>query len=172
MAKQQQVGDIQNLLQEQQMIMNRLREGETVGRVVIDLTNKDAYQDFILENGDSLFVPKQVGTISVLGEVYNPATFRIETGLTNTKYYIEMAGGAKQNADIKNTYIVKANGSVLTRKNVNIMDYSLAPADVVIVPQKVEYKNNFKIFMDSLTAIVQISSLFLSVATILIAIKR
>ncbi|HEX7510193.1 MAG TPA: hypothetical protein VF335_02755, partial [Chitinivibrionales bacterium] len=59
-----------------------------------------------------------------------------------------------------------------TRKNVNIMDYSLAPADVVIVPQKVEYKNNFKIFMDSLTAIVQISSLFLSVATIIIAIKR
>jgi len=172
MAKGQQVGDIQNLLQQQQLITNRLREGESMGRVVIDMTNKENYKDFILENGDSLFVPKQVGTISVLGEVYNPATFRIESGLTTAKYYVEMAGGAKQNADIKNIYIVKANGSVITRKNVDVMEYALAPADVVVVPQKVEYKNNFKIFMDSLVAIVQISSLFLGVATIIIALKK
>ena len=34
------------------------------------------------------------------------------------------------------------------------MEYALAPADAVVVPQKMEFKNNFKVFMDSLTAIV------------------
>jgi protein involved in polysaccharide export with SLBB domain len=172
MAKQEQAGDVQNMLQQQQLLMNRLRETESTGRVVIDMTNKEAYRHFILEEGDSLFVPKQVGTISVIGEVYNPATFRLESGMSRAKYYVEMAGGLKENADAKNVYIIKANGSVITRKNVDIMQYVLAPADVVVVPQKIEFKNNFKIFMDSLTAIVQISGLLLSAATLIIALKK
>ena len=172
MAKQEQSGDVQNMLQQQQLLMNRLRETESAGRVVIDMRNKEAYGNFILEDGDSLFVPRQVGTISVIGEVYNPATFRLESGSTPAKYYVEMAGGFKRNADVKNVYIIKANGSVITQKNVDIMDYALAPADVVVVPQRVEFKNNFKIFMDSLTAIVQISGLLLSAATLIIALKK
>jgi len=96
----------------------------------------------------------------------------LESGLTTARYYIEMAGGVKQNADVKNIYIIKSNGSVITRKNVDVMEYALAPADAVVVPQKVEFKNNFKIFMDSLTAIVQISSLLLSAATVVIALRR
>jgi protein involved in polysaccharide export with SLBB domain len=172
MAKQEQSGDVQNMLQQQQLLMNRLRETESAGRVVIDMTNKEAYGNFILEDGDSLFVPKQVGTISIIGEVYNPATFRLESGSPPAKYYVEMAGGFKRNADVKNVYIIKANGSVITQKNVDIMDYALAPADVVVVPQRVEFKNNFKIFMDSLTAIMQISGLLLSAATLIIALRR
>jgi protein involved in polysaccharide export with SLBB domain len=171
MARQQ-AADVQTMLQQQQLVLNRLRDAESSGRVVIDLTNKEAYRGFILEDGDSLYVPKQVGTISVIGEVYNPATFRLESGLTTARYYIEMAGGVKQNADVKNIYIIKSNGSVITRKNVDVMEYALAPADAVVVPQKVEFKNNFKIFMDSLTAIVQISSLLLSAATVVIALRR
>jgi len=173
MAKgEQQSGDVQNMLQQQQFLMNRLRDAESAGRVVIDMTNKEAYRHFVLEDGDSLFVPNQVGTISVIGEVYNPATFRLESGMNPAKYYVEMAGGLKENADAKNIYIIKANGSVITRKNADIMEYALAPADAVVVPQKIEFKNNFKVFMDSLTAIVEISSLLLSAATILIALKH
>jgi protein involved in polysaccharide export with SLBB domain len=167
MAKQQ-AGDIQNLLLQQQMLLNKLRNSEITGRVVIDLTNKNAYRDLILENGDSLFVPKQVGTVSVIGEVYNPATFRFEKNLSTVGYYIDMTGGFKENADVKNVYIFKANGSILTRKNINVMEYILSPADVVVVPQKVVFKNNFKIFMDTIDSITKITAFLLSVATIVI----
>ena len=172
LTAKQQAGDVQAMLQQQQLLFNRLRETQSSGRVVIDLTNKDAYKNFMLEDGDSLYVPKQVGTISVIGEVYNPATFRLESAKTSAKYYVEMAGGLKQSADAKNVYVIKANGSVVTRKNVDIMEYALAPADVVVVPQKIEFKNNFKIFMDSIDSIVKISGLLLSVATILILTRK
>jgi polysaccharide export outer membrane protein len=164
----QQAGDIQSLLLQQQALLAKMRNAEVVGRVVIDLTNKDAYNDFILENGDSLFVPKHVGTVSVIGEVFNPATFRFEKTISKVGYYIDMAGGFKENADVKNVYIFKANGSILTRKNINIMEYALSPADVVVVPQKVIFKNNFKIFMDTIDSITKITAFLLSVATIII----
>jgi len=170
-AKQQQAGDVQNLLMQQQQLMNRMRNGETAGRVVIDMTNEASYGDFLLEDGDSLYVPKRTGTVSVIGEVYNPATFRIESGISSVKYYLELAGGAKANADIKNIYIIKANGSVLTHKSADIMEYTLCPADAIVVPQRVEYKNSLKTFMDSMTAVVQISGLLLSLVTVLVVLK-
>ncbi len=168
----QQAGDIQNLLAQQQTVLNKLRNTEIVGRVVIDLANKDSYKDFILENGDSLYVPKQVGTVSVIGEVYNPATFRFEKGLSRVRDYIELAGGLKESADAKNVYIFKANGSILTRKNIEVLEYALSPADVVVVPQKVVFKNNFKIFMDTVDSIAKITTFLIAVVTLVVLVKK
>jgi len=172
MVKQQDPAAVQSLLQQQEILIAKLKESESVGRVVIDLTNKNQYRNFILENGDSVFIPKLVGTVSVLGEVFNPATFKIESAQTTVKQYIEMAGGFKESADGKNAYVVKANGTVITRKNADILNYALFPGDVIIVPQQLEIKNNFKVFMDSLTSIIQISGLLLSAATIIIALRK
>ena len=108
----------------------------------------------------------------MLGEVFNPATFKIESAQTTVKQYIEMAGGFKESADGKNAYVVKANGTVITRKNADILNYARFPGDVIIVPQQLEIKNNFKVFMDSLTSIIQISGLLLSAATIIIALRK
>ena len=55
------------------------------GRVVIDLQgifDGSVTTDTIVEDGDTLFVPKYSNTISVIGEVYEPGTFRFEEGLT------------------------------------------------------------------------------------------
>jgi polysaccharide export outer membrane protein len=171
MAKQQ-AGDVQALLTQQQMVLSRLRDSETQGRIVIDLTNREVYNNFILENGDSLYVPKQLGTVSVIGEVFNPATFRYETGFSKAKYYVEMAGGLRENADVKKIYIFKANGSVLTQKNIKILDYELSPGDVIVVPQRVIFKDNFKIFMDAVDSIVKVTSLLLSLAALIVILKR
>jgi len=51
---------------------------------------------------------------------------------------------------------------------VNIMEVSLAPGDVVVVPQKIEYTNNFKIFMDTVDAIFKIGSVISIIVTVLI----
>jgi polysaccharide biosynthesis/export protein len=168
----QESADIQGLMQQQQMLLEKQKAAEVFGRIVIDLTNKDSYKDFILENGDSLFVPKQAGTVSVIGEVFNPATFRLETAFSKARFYIEMAGGLKETADAKNVYILKANGSVLTRKNIDVLEYNLSPADFVVVPQKVTFKNNFKVFMDSIDSMMKITGLLLSVYAIVLVFKK
>jgi protein involved in polysaccharide export with SLBB domain len=172
MAKQQDPAAVQILLQQQQQLINNLKESETMGRVVIDLTNQGQYKNFILENGDSIFIPKQVGTVSVIGEVFNPATFKFENLGETAEQYVEMAGGFKDNADKKNVYVIKANGSVVTRKSVTIMKYTVFPGDVVVVPQKLEFTNNFKIFMDSIDSIAKIGALLATVVTLAILVHQ
>jgi hypothetical protein len=50
------------------------------------------------------------------------------------------------------------------------MEARLAPGDVVVVPQKIEYKNNFKTFMDTVEAIFKIGSVIAIIVTMLILI--
>jgi protein involved in polysaccharide export with SLBB domain len=152
------------------MLLTKLRSQESTGRIVIDLTNPANYENFNIEDGDSVFIPKQMGTVSVIGEVFNPATFRFDNANIKAKYYVEMAGGFKENAAQKNVYIFKANGRIVTNRNVNIMEARLAPGDVVVVPQKIEYKNNFKTFMDTVEAIFKIGSVISIIVTMLILI--
>jgi protein involved in polysaccharide export with SLBB domain len=166
-SKGQGTPESQALLQQQLLMINKLRSNEPDGRVVIDMTKPEAYKDFILEDGDSLFVPKKIGTVSVIGEVFNPATFSYEDARSQARYYIEMAGGFKDNASKKNIYIFKANGSVITNKMVNVLESGLSPGDVVVVPQKIEYQNKFKTFMDSVDAIFKIASVLSIIATLL-----
>ena len=91
-----------------------LLDEELLGRVVIDLQgifDGSVTTDTIVEDGDTLFVPKYSNTISVIGEVYEPGTFKFEEGLT-LEQYIDIAGGATTYALKKNTYLLKADGSV------------------------------------------------------------
>jgi polysaccharide export outer membrane protein len=169
-SKGQSSADAQALLQQQMMLLTKLRSQESTGRIVIDLTNPANYENFNIEDGDSVFIPKQMGTVSVIGEVFNPATFRFDNANIKAKYYVEMAGGFKENAAQKNVYIFKANGRIVTNRNVNIMEARLAPGDVVVVPQKIEYKNNFKTFMDTVEAIFKIGSVISIIVTMLILI--
>jgi protein involved in polysaccharide export with SLBB domain len=171
-SKGQNTAESQQLLQQQLFMINKLRAKAADGRVVIDMTKPESYKDFIPEDGDVLFVPKKIGTVSVIGEVFNPATFKYEDDRSKARYYVEMTGGFKESASKKNIYIFKANGSIITNRNVNVMETALAPGDVVVVPQKIEYKNNFKTFMDSVSAIFQIATVLTAMATLIILIKR
>jgi len=171
-SKGQGTAESQALLQQQMLMISKLRSNQPDGRVVIDMTKPESYRNFNLEDGDSLFVPKKIGTVSVIGEVFNPATFNYEENRSKAQDYIEMAGGLKESASPKNIYIFRANGSIVTNKKVNVLETSLDPGDVVVVPQKIEYKNNLKTFMDSVSAIFQIATVLTAMATLIILIKR
>jgi protein involved in polysaccharide export with SLBB domain len=171
-SKGQSSADAQALLQQQLTLLSKLREQESTGRIVIDLTNPAAYENFNIEDGDSVFVPKQMGTVSVIGEVFNPATFRFDGVNAKARFYVDMAGGFKDNAAKKNIYIYKANGSIVTNKNVNVLETGLEPGDVVVVPQKIEYQNNFKVFMDTVTAVFQIVSILSVIATLIVLSRQ
>ena len=105
-----------DLMSRQMALKNKVDSNSVIGRVVIDLQNENSYNDFALENGDDLYVPRNLNTVSVFGEVYNPATFKYQDNNSKASYYIEIAGGIKENSDKKNIYIIRANGSIITNK--------------------------------------------------------
>ena len=124
-------------------------EQESVGRVVIDLPaiiagNSGA--DIQLEAGDSLFVPEFSNTVSVIGEVRQPGNFRYESD-RSVADYLDFAAGTTVRAENKETYVVRANGSV-QRINTKpsllsftpASDGELQPGDTIVVPVNEEYQ--------------------------------
>ena len=127
-----------------------LLDEELLGRVVIDLQgifDGSVTTDTIVEDGDTLFVPKYSNTISVIGEVYEPGTFKFEEGLT-LEQYIDIAGGATTYALKKNTYLLKADGSVRFYRSSalkNLLSFNagnmkaVEAGDAIVIPTNLDY---------------------------------
>jgi protein involved in polysaccharide export with SLBB domain len=158
MAAKGDTEEAQAILNQQLALLDRLREIEAVGRVVVDLTSPRSYRDFQLEDGDTLMVPKMLNTVSVMGEVFNPMTFQHDSRRPDVRHYLSLSGGMKETADKNNIYVIRANGSVVSGKRRNILAYDLQPGDAVVVPQKIRYVSGYKVFMETVGAIFQIVS--------------
>ena len=110
-----------------------------LGRLAGDFSPKSkASINTILFDGDSLIVPKNPNTISVLGEVLNPISFEFSDDISINNA-INNAGGYQQYADKSRVYVITASG--ITRKvNRNIFTgggISLEPGDTIVVPRKI-----------------------------------
>lgn len=137
------------------------------GRIIIDLKNDSNYKDFFLEDGDELYVPRTINTVSVMGEVFNPSTFKYEPQHSLVSNIIETAGGMKKNADKKRIYIIKANGKIITNKNINILSSFLEPGDAIVVPQKIKYNR----FNETAQAIFQTLGALTTVVALIVSLK-
>ncbi len=91
-----------------------LRATPALGRVVITadpaLLALKPQLDFVLQPGDTLFVPKRPSTVTVSGEVLNPGAFQYRSGLLYSDY-VRMAGGVTQSADASRTFVIYPDGS-------------------------------------------------------------
>ena len=163
--------NVSSLLEQQMTLKGLLDSVAVTGRVMIDMTNEASYKTFVLEDGDELFIPRNLSTVSVLGEVYNPATFRLDPQKTTVLHYLDIAGGPKESADRKAIYVIRANGSVIPNKAMRISSVTLSPGDVVIVPAKIRYPNNFKVFIDAADATLKVGSFLAAIATLIVAIN-
>ena len=145
-------------------------EKEAVGRVVIDLPAiiaGDTAADIQLEAGDTLFVPEFNNTISVIGEVRQPGNFRYESD-RSVADYVEFAAGSTVRAEIEETYVVRANGSVqrvALKKSLlsftPIATNRLEPGDTIIVPVNEEYQPALARYKEVSTVVFQsIASLY------------
>lgn len=159
------------LLMQQAILQGKVNQYASTGRVVIDITNPKNYSDFVLEDGDTLFIPRNLNTISVIGEVYNPATFKYEGPTTYVASYLEEAGGLKNSADKKHVYITKANGKIITNKQTNVFRTNLEPGDAIFVPQSVKYSNPHKLFVDTVDAIFKIAGTITTIISVVILSK-
>jgi polysaccharide export outer membrane protein len=97
-------------------MLSRLQNTESQGRLVIDLNKilKDAERsDLLVKDQDSLFIPSIPYAVSVSGEVQFPTSHLYNEKL-DMNDYLNRSGGYTQNADKDRTFVVKANGAVMT----------------------------------------------------------
>jgi polysaccharide export outer membrane protein len=130
----------------------RLRQAQPTGRIVFqlkpDATEIAMLPDLPLEDGDRFVIPQKPSSVSVQGQVYDANAFVYQAG-KRVKDYLHLAGGPDRNADRKREFILRADGSVVSRQYANLGeralfanrtfdDIPMLPGDTIVVPPTVE----------------------------------
>ena len=139
----QQAATAQTSLSSQHEMVDRLRKVAMNGRVVLNMTPEDqgikAFPALSLENGDRLFVPSRPSTVNVIGTVYEQSSFLYEQDY-RTGDYLKKAGGPSRNADRSHMFVVRADGSVISRRSNPVLfansfdSLAMYPGDTLVVP--------------------------------------
>jgi protein involved in polysaccharide export with SLBB domain len=81
-------------------------------------------------------------TVNIVGSVYDQSSFVYHPGGVTLKY-LQLAGGMDRNADHKHIFIIRADGSVVSRASLNhnywdddFNKLPLYPGDTLVVPEK------------------------------------
>ncbi len=119
---------------------------KALGRMVVQLNRilKDERSaDFMLEDGDFLFVPTYRNTVSIMGEVQVPITYLLDNKL-DVDDYLNKAGGAKKQADEDRIFVVRADGSVYKPTSgywFGNNHEELKAGDTIVVPIDTDYRD-------------------------------
>ncbi|NDP22177.1 MAG: hypothetical protein GZ091_14015 [Paludibacter sp.] len=99
--------------------------------------------DLILDEGDIIYIPRELQTVRVIGQVLFPTLVRYDATMS-FKDYISSSGGYSVNAERGKSFVLYANGTAKSTKSfLGIKCYpTLEPGARIIVPDKpVEIKN-------------------------------
>jgi protein involved in polysaccharide export with SLBB domain len=101
------------------------------------IENPGSKYDLLLEDGDTLRVPKLLQTVRVSGEVFYPTLVRYDRNF-KFKTYVNAAGGFGDRALRRKSYVVHPNGSInATRSFLFVRNYpSVNPGSEIFVPTK------------------------------------
>lgn len=130
------------ILTARRTLLEKLKTVRAKGRIVIHVEEPERFRgtdsDLILENNDALFVPKKMNVVNVVGEVFNPTAVTYNAKKKRAGHYLDLVGGPTDNADEKQIFLIKADGTVVSRKNVgNIRKAKMDPGDTLAVPEKI-----------------------------------
>lgn len=142
----------------QQEALARLTSITPTGRVVLNMKADAAavadVPDLPLEDGDVFYVPPRLSTVQVTGAVYNANAFRYQQGERLIRY-LNAAGGATREADQKRIYVIRADGTVVSRQSRNLHVHGgyenlrLLPGDAIVVPEKMKLSSKMTDFLQA-----------------------
>jgi polysaccharide export outer membrane protein len=165
-------------LEARQGLLKRLEAVKASGRVVVRLQPLPVFAgseyDVVLEDGDELAVPREPGTVTVLGQVFNPTSLMFEKERPELQYYLDKTGGPTANAEEGQIYLVRADGSVVSEEgsnwglkwdeyqhrwtfNTGFYSTRLSPGDTILVPEKIIYPSPLKDIKDITQILFQIA---------------
>jgi len=129
----------------QQSLVARLRTLRPTGRIVLELPENPtvaSLPDVELEDGDRLLIPQLPSQVSVFGTVFNESSFLYAPD-KSVSDYLSLAGGPRKQADKSSIYVLRADGSVVSRRQSGFFSTSfsgarLMPGDAIVVPEDFE----------------------------------
>jgi polysaccharide export outer membrane protein len=143
----QEAATAQTSLGSQRDLLDRLRKVSMNGRIVLDMApnsiGEAALPDLPLENGDRLYVPSRPATVNVMGTVFEQTSFLYEEDL-RTGDYLKKAGGPARSADRAHAFVIRADGSVVSRSTGNNIlfarsfeNLTMHPGDTLVIPLQI-----------------------------------
>ena len=114
--------------------IQRAKQVEPKGQIVVD--NVNSYKSVILEDNDIINVPSKSNLVIVQGEVSLPGAFVYENK-ENLKYYIDLAGGYSERADMSKILLIHSNGKAEKYRG----SVDMKAGDSILVLPKVETEN-------------------------------
>lgn len=124
-------------------IIEQMRTRKPDGRLVLNLGPQSTSLpgDFVLENDDRIFIPPPPTSVGVFGAIYQQGSFVYRPTQTIGDY-LKLAGGPERHAQKADMFVVRANGSVVAKREQGWgQDFEKLPAlpgDVIFVPIKTE----------------------------------
>lgn len=135
-------------VESQKTALQKLKDQKPDGRVVLGLSTRardlDDLPDLLLDDGDSINIPALPSTVAVLGEVFSPGDYLVQARSLGS--YLSKAGGETDGGDLREAFVLRADGSVVARKQdayllglINTFGLNKAmPGDTLVVPPKLE----------------------------------
>jgi protein involved in polysaccharide export with SLBB domain len=142
---QDQTAAQQSLEQQRVQVLTALRSHPASGRLVINISPEiskweNTSADIEMRAGDTLVIPKRPNFVIVSGQVYNPTAISYVPG-RELGWYLQKAGGATPSGQIKNIYVIRADGSAVRHgygwMSGSLMSLKMRPGDTVFVPEKI-----------------------------------
>ena len=144
-------------MEAQRASLEKMRQLKADGRIILTLHPDDTGVNSIpalpLEDGDEFYIPSRPIVVSVVGDVYNQGSFIERPGKTVVRY-LRDAGGPTRNADKGKIFVVRANGSVVSKDAASgfwsggFSSMVLMPGDTVVVPEQLNPGAAFRNFKD------------------------
>lgn len=141
----------------EQNMITRLRQIRATGRIVLEFRSGsngvDTLPDIQLEDGDRFVVPPVPASVNVVGAVYDQNSFLFEKD-RRAGNYLHLAGGPNRDADKSHTFIIRADGSVVSREAESgiwgneFANLQMNPGDTIVVPEKVFKPSGMRAFLD------------------------
>src|SRR3989338_6322745 len=124
-------------------LLSKLKSAKAQGRLTIKIDAPEKLKgtrgDIELEDKDMLYIPSQPSFVMVMGAVYNQNSFLYDTK-SDVSSYIKLAGGATREADEKSIFILKVDGTAISKRQEGwgFMRGKLDPGDTIVVPHEYE----------------------------------
>ena len=135
--------------------IDALLSTEVIGRLIIDLPrviNGDPSADLVLQDGDTLEIPKYNNAVTIVGEVRRSGSF-VRQKSFKVDDYIELAAGMTERANRKQIYVIRADGSVDKldgKRRTDLLNFTneseIMAGDTIVVPIKASYQSPLNLY--------------------------
>lgn len=126
-------------------LLDRLRNIRATGRIVLEFkpnsSGVETIPDLPLEDGDRFIIPSVPASVNVVGSVYDQSSFLYEAQ-KRVGTYLQMAGGPTKDADKERSFVIRANGEVVSYMTTKVLwgndfpNLPVHPGDTIVVPEK------------------------------------